>query len=219
MPRVEQAFWSRASARPSRLRARPRRRVGAATAAAARRGCASGGRRASTACFAHNVASSEIAHGLSQCLWLLNCEAELIAIALAANEGVWIRKLLLEIGFAVGLPAISRPAIGPKPAHFLEEDASMDEPDEFSDAPGYQMKPFPLFNDNLGATQTVNNPDTSWRTRHLDVKYFKVRDYIREQKLTVSHVSTNLNVADFFTKALAYPLFSKYRTYLGMQPG
>ena len=30
-------------------------------------------------------------------------EAELIAIALAANEGVWVRKLLLEIGFAVGL--------------------------------------------------------------------------------------------------------------------
>jgi hypothetical protein len=143
-------------------------------------------------------------------------EAELIAIALAANEGVWLRKLLLEIGFSIGLPAVSRPAVGDKPNYFLEEDDT----DDFSaTSAGYYMKPFPLFNDNLGATQTVNNPDTSWRTRHLDVKYFKVRDYIREQKLTVSHVSTNLNVADFFTKALAYPLFSKYRTYLGIQPG
>ena len=53
----------------------------------------------------------------------------------------------------------------------------------------YQFRPFPLFNDNLGSTQTVNNPDTSWRTRHLDVKYFKVRDYIREMKLTVSHIA------------------------------
>ena len=48
------------------------------------------------------------------------------------------------------------------------------------------MKPFPLVNDNLGATQTVNNPDTRWRTRHLDVKYFKIRDYIKEMKLTVA---------------------------------
>ena len=143
-------------------------------------------------------------------------EAELIAIALAANEGVWLRKLLMEIGFSVGLPAVSRPAVGEKPTHFLEDDDT-DESSVMST--GYQMKPFPLFNDNLGATQTVNNPDTSWRTRHLDVKYFKVRDYIKEMKLTVSHVSTNLNVADFFTKALVYPVFSKFRLYLGVHPG
>jgi hypothetical protein len=142
-------------------------------------------------------------------------EAELIAIGLAANEGVWIRKLLIEIGFAVGLsPALSRPNVGPKPNAFLEDD----DIDESSET-GYCMKPFPLFNDNLGATQTVNNPVTSWRTRHLDVKYFKIRDYIKEQKLTVSHISTNLNVADFFTKALAYPMFSKFRNYLGIVPG
>ena len=142
-------------------------------------------------------------------------EAELIAIGLAANEGVWIRKLLLEVGFAVGLsPSLSRPNVGPKPNVFLEDD----DIDKSSET-GYHMKPFPLFNDNLGATQTVNNPVTSWRTRHLDVKYFKIRDYIKEQKLTVSHISTNLNVADFFTKALAYPMFSKFRNYLGIVPG
>ena len=33
-------------------------------------------------------------------------EAEIIAIALAANEGVWIRKLLLEIGFAEGYDTV-----------------------------------------------------------------------------------------------------------------
>ena len=81
------------------------------------------------------------------------------------------------------------------------------------------MKPFPLFNDNLGATQTVNNPDTSWRTRHLDVKYFKVRDYIKQMKLTVSHVPTTLNVADYFTKALTYRDFNKFRQYLSVCPG
>ena len=57
-------------------------------------------------------------------------EAELIAIALAANEGAWLRKLLLEIGFSVGLPAVSRPAVGDKPNYFLEEDDT----DDFSAA-------------------------------------------------------------------------------------
>ena len=86
---------------------------------------------------------------------------------------------------------------------------------------GYHMKPLPIFNGNVGATQTLNNPDTSWswRARHLDVKYFKIRDYSKEQKLSVSHISTNLNVAGFFTKALAYPMFSKFRIYLGIVPG
>ena len=124
--------------------------------------------------------------------------------------------MLLEIGFAVGLPSVSRPAVGKRPINFLEDDDT-DESSTLSS--GYYMRPFPLFNDNLGATQTVNNPDTSWRTRHLDVKYFKVRDYIKEQKLAVSHISTNLNVADFFTKALVYPQFCKFRTYLSIQPG
>ena len=97
-------------------------------------------------------------------------EAKLIAIGLAANERVWIRKLLLEVGFAVGLsPALSRPNVGPKPNVSLEDDDT----DESSvTSAGYYMKPFPLFNDNLGTIQTVNNRDTSWRTRHLDVKYF-----------------------------------------------
>ena len=143
-------------------------------------------------------------------------EAELIAIALAANEGVWIRKLLVEIGFSLGLaPCISRPEHdGPKEEQFLDDSDNATESD--SSEP-YQFRPFPLFNDNLGSTQTVNNPDTSWRTRHLDVKYFKVRDYIREMKLTVSHIATHLNVADFFTKALNFKLFSRFRTYMGIQ--
>ena len=143
-------------------------------------------------------------------------EAELIAIALAANEGVWIRKLLLELGFAVGLsPALSRPDVDRKSETFLE-DADSDESGASSS--GYHMKPFPLFNGNLGATQTVNNPDMSWRTRHLDVKYFKIRDYIKGMKLTVSHVSTTLNVADYFTKALTYRDFNKFRQYLSICP-
>ena len=39
--------------------------------------------------------------------WFSTHEAELVAIALAANDGVWIRKLLIEIGFALNLPIVT----------------------------------------------------------------------------------------------------------------
>ena len=122
----------------------------------------------------------------------------------------------IEIGFAVDLPiATNRPEHkGKKERFFLEEYGGMDNNSTSDDT--YFMKPFPLFNDNLGSVQTVNNPETSWRTRHLDVKYFKVRDYIREKKLLVSHIGTHNNVADFFTKALTWSFFNKFRTYLGI---
>ena len=61
--------------------------------------------------------------------------------------------------------------------YFLEEFGGDDE--DSAPTERYHLKLFPLFSDNLGSVQTVNNPDTSWRTRYLDVKYFKVRDYIR----------------------------------------
>ena len=39
-------------------------------------------------------------------------EAELIAVALASNELIWIRKFMIEIGFAIGACSpIARPAI------------------------------------------------------------------------------------------------------------
>ena len=64
---------------------------------------------------------------------------------------------------------------------------------------------------------SVNNPETSQRTRHLDIRYFKVRDYIKELKVRVRHISTTMNVADFFTKGLDRVLFTRYRGHLGME--
>ena len=113
----------------------------------------------------------------------------------------------MEIEFAANLPpALSRPDSGKTMVSSLEDG---DTDNSSVTSTSYYMKPFPLFNDNLGATQAVNNPDTSWRTRHLDVKYFKTRNYIKEMGLTVLHVPMHLHVADFFTKALPYPQFSK----------
>jgi hypothetical protein len=149
-------------------------------------------------------------------------EAEIIAIALAANEGVWIRKLLLEIGFAVGYKTVV--ARQEKPDRVCIIDQTQDDFQEIEshheqltpDSNEYLAPPFPLLNDNLGAVQTVTNPTTSVGSRHLDLRYFRTREYIKQQKLAVSHIPTKLNVADVFTKPLIYGLFSTFRNYLGV---
>ena len=51
----------------------------------------------------------------------------------------------------------------------------------------------------------------------MDTRYFKVRDYVRQMAIRVRHIKTDVNVADFFTKALEKTKFQLYRSYLGMQ--
>ena len=75
----------------------------------------------------------------------------------------------------------------------------------------------PVAVDNKSVELSVNNPETSQRTRHLDMRYFKVRDYIRQQQVRVRHIRTDVNVADFFTKQLPRRDYQRYRDYLGME--
>ena len=74
-------------------------------------------------------------------------EAELVAMASAADEGVWIRNLLLECGFII--PSISG---------FYKMPTSKDLPTDFrSYAP---LLPFtPLYGDNQATMFSSNNPE------------------------------------------------------------
>ena len=51
-------------------------------------------------------------------------------------------------------------------------------------------------------------------SKHLDVRYFKTRDYIEAGILSFTYVDTSDNIADFFTKSLARPAFSRFRRFL-----
>ena len=79
------------------------------------------------------------------------------------------------------------------------------------------LAPTPVLVDNKSVEFAVNNPETSQRTRHLETRYFKVRDYVRQHAIRVRHIRTDVNVADFFTKALEKTKFMQYRSYLGME--
>ena len=138
-------------------------------------------------------------------------EAELVACATAAAEAVWLRKLMIDIGFALNLdPVIIR-------------DDSMQRKQGLDGTPtsdeDYALDPLWLLNDNLGTTQTINRPDsTSPGIKHIDTRYFRIRQWVEHGKLRVAYVGTDFNVADFFTKGLSWPKFSLFRDRIGMKP-
>ena len=140
-------------------------------------------------------------------------EAELIAMSFASDEAVWTRRLLIEVGFAV--PAVY---------HVREDDPTdVTDPFAYADTKTERMvaklRPTWLLGDNQGAIFTSNNPETSQRSKHLEIRWFRIRDYIKDNILRVRHIRTGDNVADFFTKSLqGDQSFGNFRRFLmGLQ--
>ena len=71
--------------------------------------------------------------------------------------------------------------------------------------------------DNAGTVKTANNPVSSTQaSKHLEVRYFRVRDFIKNKLLRVIFCRTHQNLADFFTKPLPTPAFQGFmQTLMG----
>ena len=60
---------------------------------------------------------------------------------------------------------------------------------------------------------------TNLRSRHLEVRWFKVRDYVKNGLLNVLHLRTQYNLADYFTKPLLGNHFQEFRDcIMGVEP-
>ena len=159
-------------------------------------------------------------------------ESELIALALAADEVVWVHRLLSEIKFIVGNATSSSPRF----LNFISKDnllghvpkvdpsEQLTVPARFASHPAVEqahpaddiilMQPMVLYGDNMGSLFTSKNPDVSARSKHLDCRYYKIRRYIRDDMISLRYVQTDRNVADFFTKGLGTKKFRAFRDIL-----
>jgi hypothetical protein len=61
--------------------------------------------------------------------------------------------------------------------------------------------------DNSGAVAIANQRETSQRTRHIDRRHLKIREWVAEGHLVVKYKNTNDNHADVFTKPLKSEAF------------
>jgi hypothetical protein len=83
----------------------------------------------------------------------------------------------------------------------------------FLEAQGYTVTDNILEQDNESAIKLETNGRASAgpRSRHIDIRYYWVKDRLQSDSLTVRHCPTLEMLADFFTKPLQGTLFRKFR--------
>jgi hypothetical protein len=67
---------------------------------------------------------------------------------------------------------------------------------------GYTMNYISLLCDNESAIKIAYNPCEHFRTKHIDIRYHFLRDHVIKGDIVISHVETNDQLADNFTKPL-----------------
>lgn len=63
--------------------------------------------------------------------------------------------------------------------------------------------PITVNSDNQSTIMMINNPKSSSRTKHIDVRLHFVRDYVYCNKIKLKYCPTDVNTADMLTKPLA----------------
>ena len=68
--------------------------------------------------------------------------------------------------------------------------------------------------DNQGAIALAHNPTHHEKSKHIDVVFHRIRDWIKNQRIKLQYCGTSENVADIFTKGLTHTLHRQALQYL-----
>ena len=82
----------------------------------------------------------------------------------------------------------------------------------------YDYDPWPCIGiciDNQGTFDISHNPAQHKRTRHIDTRFFYVRDLIQQKKIALHKVDSVDNLADIFTKILPVARFKELMVEIG----
>ena len=71
-----------------------------------------------------------------------------------------------------------------------------------------------LFEDNDGCTAMGNAQKPTTRTRHIDIKFFTLCDWVERDLMLLDRIDTSINMADHLTKALQPTLFHRHADFL-----
>ncbi|XP_053698976.1 uncharacterized protein LOC128745943 [Sabethes cyaneus] len=76
--------------------------------------------------------------------------------------------------------------------------------------------PVPYHEDNQSTIKIVSNSKDPGRLKHIDVKYFYVRELVERGFIEIDYVPSEKQQADILTKGLPAPTFRKLRASLGL---
>ena len=82
---------------------------------------------------------------------------------------------------------------------------------------GKKDKPLRLNCNNQGAIALAKDNKFHSRTKHIDLQFHFIREAVEDNKLSVTYIPTEENMANIFTKALARPKFEGFVERLGLR--
>ena len=80
----------------------------------------------------------------------------------------------------------------------------------------YKKKATTIFGDNKGSLELTANPVFHSRTKHIQVRYHAIRDFVEQGEIELQYIPTNTMLADGLTKALDRVKFERMIKGLGL---
>uniref|UniRef100_A0A2N9E1N9 Retrovirus-related Pol polyprotein from transposon TNT 1-94 n=1 Tax=Fagus sylvatica TaxID=28930 RepID=A0A2N9E1N9_FAGSY len=77
-------------------------------------------------------------------------------------------------------------------------------------------RPLKIYCDNSAAVFMAKNNKSGSRSKHIDIKYLAIRERIKEKKVVIEHVSTELMIADPLTKGMPPLKFKDHVAKMGL---
>jgi hypothetical protein len=71
-----------------------------------------------------------------------------------------------------------------------------------------------LYEDNDACTAMANAQKPTPRTRHIDIKYFSLCDWVERDLMLLDRIDTKINMSDHFTKNLSKALFHRHVDFI-----
>ena len=78
-------------------------------------------------------------------------------------------------------------------------------------------RPISFLIENKSAISLARNPVLHGRSKHIEAKFHFLREQVNKGALQIVHCSTELQLADIFTKALKVDRFIKLRSLIEMK--
>ena len=72
-----------------------------------------------------------------------------------------------------------------------------------------------FYNNSVVAFMAKNNKNGS-RSKHIDIKYLAIRERVKEKKVIIEHISTELMIADPLTKGMPPLKFKDHVKKMGL---
>uniref|UniRef100_A0A2N9EQW2 Reverse transcriptase Ty1/copia-type domain-containing protein n=1 Tax=Fagus sylvatica TaxID=28930 RepID=A0A2N9EQW2_FAGSY len=77
-------------------------------------------------------------------------------------------------------------------------------------------RPLRIYCDNSAAVFMAKNNKSGSRSKHIDIKYLAIREHVKEKKVVIEHVSTELMIADPLTKGMPPLKFKDHVAKMGL---